>query len=87
MYIARDTFVKVSHLDADSTLERSRPTRCSKEVVEAEKQVTPEDDQSKALAALTKLFNEARGSNTPVVVERIVADINAIMKVVRFPDW
>jgi type I restriction enzyme R subunit len=59
----------------------------AKEVVEAEKQVVPEDEQSKVLAALTELFNEARGSSTPVVVERIVADIDAIVKVVRFPGW
>ncbi|RRR74464.1 MAG: type I restriction endonuclease subunit R [Candidatus Viridilinea halotolerans] len=59
----------------------------AKEVVETEQQVDPAEDQDKAIAALTELFNELRGSNTPVVVERIVADIDAIVKVVRFPGW
>ena len=59
----------------------------AKEVVEAEKQVDPEEEQDRAIAALTELFNEARGSSTPVVVERIVADIDGIVKVVRFPGW
>lgn len=59
----------------------------AKEVVEAEKQVDPAEEQDRAIAALTELFNEARGSSTPVVVERIVADIDAIVKVVRFPGW
>ncbi|NTW04406.1 MAG: type I restriction endonuclease subunit R, partial [Oscillochloris sp.] len=59
----------------------------AKEVVAAEQQVVPEDEQSKALAALTELFNETRSSSTPVVVERIVADLDAIVKNVRFPGW
>ena len=59
----------------------------AREVVEAEQQVDPEEEQDKAIAALTELFNEVRGQNTPVVVERIVADIDAIVKVVRFPGW
>jgi type I restriction enzyme, R subunit len=59
----------------------------AREVVEAERRVEPEDAQGKALAALTELFHEVRGSKTPVVVERIVADIDAIVKVVRFPGW
>lgn len=59
----------------------------AKEVLEAEQQVDPEEEQDKAIAALTELFNDIRSSNTPVVVERIVADIDAIVKVVRFPGW
>jgi type I restriction enzyme R subunit len=59
----------------------------AREVVEAEQQVTPEEEQDRAIAALTELFNEVRSQNTPVVVEPIVADIDAIVKVVRFPGW
>lgn len=59
----------------------------AREVVEAEQQVDPEEEQDRAIAALTELFNDVRGQNTPVVVERIVADIDAIVKVVRFPGW
>ncbi len=59
----------------------------ARDVVEAEKQIDPEEEQDRAIAALTELFNEVRSQNTPVVVERIVADIDAIVKVVRFPGW
>jgi type I restriction enzyme R subunit len=59
----------------------------AREVVEAEQEVDPAEEQDRAIAALTELFNEVRGQNTPVVVERIVADIDAIVKVVRFPGW
>ena len=59
----------------------------AKEVVEAENQVDPEEEQDRALAALTELFNEVKSKNTHVIVERIVADIDAIVKQVRFPGW
>lgn len=59
----------------------------AKETVEAEKHVEPEEEQDRALAALTELFNEVKGENTHVIVERLVADIDAIVKEVRFPDW
>jgi type I restriction enzyme, R subunit len=59
----------------------------AKEVVEAEKQVDPEDDRDRAKEALTELFNDAKTKNTNIIVERIVADIDDIVKKVRFPDW
>lgn len=59
----------------------------AKEVVESEKEVDPEDDQQKAKAALSELFQEARNGRTPVVVERIVNDIDEIVRLVRFPGW
>lgn len=59
----------------------------AREVVEAEKAVDPVDEQAKAKAALTELFTEVRGQSTPVVVERIVKDIDEIVRAVRFPDW
>jgi hypothetical protein len=55
--------------------------------VEAEKQVEPEEEQDRALSALTELFNEVKGKHTHVIVERIVADIDAIVKQVRFDGW
>jgi type I restriction enzyme, R subunit len=33
------------------------------------------------------LLTQIRNGNTPVVVERIVADIDEIVRVVRFPGW
>ncbi|GAB7079135.1 type I restriction endonuclease subunit R [Megalodesulfovibrio paquesii] len=59
----------------------------AKEVVQAEKQVDPVDEQAKAKAALTELFVEVKNGQTPVMVERIVADIDEIVRLVRFPGW
>ncbi|NTU58605.1 MAG: HsdR family type I site-specific deoxyribonuclease [Chlorobiaceae bacterium] len=59
----------------------------AREVVQAEKQVAPVDEQSKAKAALTELFAEVKSGNTPVVIERIVTDIDEIVRLVRFPGW
>lgn len=59
----------------------------AKELVEAEKQVETEEDQKKAKAALTELFEEAKTENTPIMVERIVNDIDTVVKYVRFDGW
>ena len=59
----------------------------ARDTVEAEKQAEPEEKQDQALAALTELFNEVKTKNTHVIVERIVADIDAIVKQVRFDGW
>ena len=59
----------------------------AKEVVQAEKQVDPVDEQAKAKAALTELFAEVKTGKTPMVVERIVTDIDEIVRLVRFPGW
>jgi hypothetical protein len=59
----------------------------AKEVVAAEKETDPEEERDRAKEALTELFTEARNSNTHIIVERVVADIDDIVKKVRFPDW
>lgn len=59
----------------------------AKDVVQAESQVDPEDEQDKAKAALTELFAEVKTGETPVVVERVVSDIDDIVRLVRFPGW
>ena len=59
----------------------------AKEVVKAEKETDPVQERDKAKEALTELFNEAKNKNTHIIVERIVADIDDIVKKVRFPDW
>lgn len=56
-------------------------------MVQAEKQVDPADEQAKAKAALSELFAEVKDGKTPIMVERIVADIDEIVRLVRFPDW
>ena len=59
----------------------------AKEAAQAEKEVVPEDEIDKGKAALTELFNGVRNDNTPVIVERIVQDIDDIVKIVRFDGW
>ncbi|MDD4073645.1 MAG: HsdR family type I site-specific deoxyribonuclease, partial [Desulfobacterales bacterium] len=59
----------------------------AREVVEAERKVEPENEQVKAKTALTELFSEVKGEKTPAIVERIVTDIDEIVRLVRFPGW
>ena len=59
----------------------------AKEVVAAEKDVPPEEDENLGKAALTELFNQVKTAETPIMVERVVADIDEIVRLVRFPGW
>jgi len=59
----------------------------AKEAAQAEKEVVPEEEVDKGKAALTELFNSIKNENTPIIVERIVNDIDAIVKIVRFDGW
>lgn len=59
----------------------------ARDAAEAEKEVVPEEEIDKGKAALTELFNSVKNKNTPIIVERIVSDIDDIVKIVRFPDW
>jgi len=59
----------------------------AKEVLQAEKEVPPEEDEDRGKAALTELFNEVKTAETPIMVERVVADIDEIVRLVRFPGW
>jgi len=57
----------------------------AREVLQAEKETPPEEDVDRGKAALSELFNEVRTAKTPIVVERVVADIDEIVRLVRFP--
>ena len=59
----------------------------AKEAAKAEKEVVPVQEIDKGKAALTELFNGVKNQNTPIIVERIVADIDSIVKIVRFDGW
>ncbi|MDP8258828.1 MAG: type I restriction endonuclease subunit R [Candidatus Aadella gelida] len=59
----------------------------AKDIVAAEKEVETEHERKGAKSALTELFLETRTDQTPAIVERIVNDIDEIVKVVRFPGW
>jgi hypothetical protein len=56
----------------------------ARDVLEAEKHVDPIEEQDKSKAALTELFQQVKNADTAVIVERIVADIDDIVQVVRF---
>jgi type I restriction enzyme R subunit len=59
----------------------------AKEVVAAENQADPEEERDRAREALTDLFQDAKSRATHIIVERIVNDIDAIVRKVRFPEW
>jgi type I restriction enzyme R subunit len=61
--------------------------KIARETVEAEKDHLSQQEQKSAKAALTELFLELKNDQTPAVVERIVNDIDQIVKVVRFDGW
>ena len=61
--------------------------KLAKETVQAEKEMDEELHEKSPKAALTDLFLEIKTDQTPAVVERIVIDIDAIVRVVRFPGW
>jgi type I restriction enzyme R subunit len=59
----------------------------AREAVQAEREVMPEVEQDLGKAALTELFEGTRNEDTPIIVERIVNDIDSIVEKVRFPEW
>jgi len=61
--------------------------KIAKETVQAEKELEDEIQEKSPKAALTELFIELKTEETPAVVERIVNDIDAIVRVISFPGW
>ena len=61
--------------------------KIAKETLQAEKELEAEVQDKSPKAALTELFLELKTDQTPAVVERIVNDIDAIVRVVSFPGW
>ena len=59
----------------------------AKEVLVLEKEELTRLEQKSATEALTDLFTEIKTNQTPAVIERIVNDIDDIVKVVRFDGW
>lgn len=59
----------------------------ARDTVQAEKHTDTIAEQKSAKAALTELFLEMKTDQTPAVVERIVNDIDNIVKYVRFEGW
>lgn len=61
--------------------------KIAKETVQAEKEIAEALQEKTPKAALTELFLELKTDQTPAVVERIVNDIDQIVRIVRFPGW
>lgn len=59
----------------------------ARDVVATEQTVEPATSEERGKAALTELFEEARNDQTPIMVERIVGDIDEIVRHVRFDGW
>lgn len=57
------------------------------DLMRLEKEVPPDDTEERGKAALTELFEQVRTEGTPRIVESIVADIDAIVRIVRFDGW
>ncbi|MFC0878027.1 type I restriction endonuclease subunit R [Saccharicrinis sp. FJH2] len=61
--------------------------KLAKETVQAEKELEDQILEKTPKAALSELFLEIKTDQTPAVVERIVNDIDSIVRIVRFPGW
>lgn len=59
----------------------------ARDVVAAERSAEPIENEERGKAALTELFEEAKNEKTPIVVERVVNDIDEIVRYVRFDGW
>ncbi|RJR08371.1 HsdR family type I site-specific deoxyribonuclease [Candidatus Parcubacteria bacterium] len=64
-----------------------RLCQLAKETLQAEKQIESREHQKSAKTALTELFLELKTDKTPAIVERIVNDIDEIVRLVRFDGW
>ena len=59
----------------------------ARETVAAEQQVDPIDERQQAKAALTELFKARKPNGTPIIVDRVVDEIDSLVSTVRFSGW
>ena len=59
----------------------------AKDTLRAEREIISVQEQKSAKAALTELFLEMKTDKTPAIVERIVNEIDEIVKFVRYDGW
>lgn len=59
----------------------------AKDVVRLERETPATEEIDRGKAALTQLFEEAKNGSTPVMVKRVVDDIDEIVRAVRFDGW
>ena len=66
-------------------LELAKDTAAAVKRAQSEMPEPPKEEKGKA--ALTELFNSVKNNSTPIIVERVVNEIDEIVKIVRFPGW
>ncbi|HCJ48874.1 MAG TPA: DEAD/DEAH box helicase [Microbacterium sp.] len=59
----------------------------ARDTVAAEKAVNEVPREERGKAALTELFEAVKTEETPVIVENLVADIDSVVRAVRFEGW
>jgi type I restriction enzyme, R subunit len=59
----------------------------AKDVVRLEREIPVEEEINRGKAALTELFEQAKSVDTPIMVKRVVDDIDEIVRAVRFDGW
>ena len=59
----------------------------AKDVVSLEHEVPEQEEIDRGKTALTELFEEAKNGETPIMVKRVVDDIDEIVRAVRFDGW
>ncbi|MGY1632950.1 type I restriction endonuclease subunit R [Geodermatophilus sp. SYSU D01186] len=59
----------------------------ARDTVAAEKEVAEVPREERGKAALTELFESLKDAETPVMVERVVNDVDQVVKSVRFEGW
>ena len=52
-----------------------------------ERETPVEEEIDRGKAALTELFEQANNGETPIMVKRVVDDIDEIVRAVRFDGW
>jgi type I restriction enzyme R subunit len=61
--------------------------KLARDVVSTERTTPPVEREAEGKAALTELFEAAKNADTPIIVERVVNDIDEIVRIVRFDGW
>lgn len=59
----------------------------ARDTVAAEKEVAEVPREERGMAALTELFESLKDPDTPVMVERVVNDVDQVVRSVRFEGW
>ena len=59
----------------------------AKDVVRLERETPEAEEIDRGKAALTELFEQAKNGKTPIMVGRVVDDIDEIVRAVRFDGW